>query len=141
MSYGAGGVRGATYRSNDVMSRPPGALIVLLYQRLLVELRKADRQIADGDISGRGESLGRASAIVFELLASLDIEAGGELGSRLSALYSYFIREIQEVERDGDRNRLRRLVDIISPLHESWVQASRLSQSGEHAILPDEPPA
>lgn len=122
--------RVGAYRTNDILSRPPEALVVLLYQRLLVELRRADTQIAGQDYEGKAESLGRASSIVFELLGSLNHEAGGELAGRLAALYTYFIREIQEVDRSLDRDRLQRLVELVAPLHASWSEAAA-GASGE----------
>lgn len=124
MSYGRRKTDRDMYRSNEILSRPPEALVVLLYQRLLVELQRAHRQIGEGDLEGKGESLTRASSILFELLAALDFEVGGEVASRLAALYSYFVREIQEVDRNLDRPRLQRLMDLIGPLHESWSKAA-----------------
>lgn len=116
--------RVGAYRTNDILSRPPEALVVLLYQRLLVELRRADTQIDRQDYEGKAEALSRASSIVFELLGSLNHEVGGELAGRLAALYTYFIREIQEVDRSLDRDRLRRLVELVEPLHASWSEAA-----------------
>lgn len=102
---------------------------MLLYQRLLVELERADRQILERDHEGKGASLAKASAILFELMGALDFEVGGELAGRLAALYSYFVREIQEIDRRLDRGRLRRLVEMIAPLHESWSRAAERSRS------------
>lgn len=124
MNYGRRKTDRGVYRSNEILVRPPETLVVLLYQRLLVELQRADRQLLDADVEGKGESLARASSIVFELTASLDFEVGGELAHRLAALYSYFVREIQGVDRTLDRERLRRLVALITPLHESWARAA-----------------
>ncbi|TVP45405.1 MAG: flagellar export chaperone FliS [Gemmatimonadales bacterium] len=131
MTYGRRSTdRGGPYRSNDVLTRTPGALVVMLYHRLLVELRRADHQISAGDFEGKAASLERASDIVFELLGSLNHEAGGELAGRLSALYTYFIREIQEVNRSLDRARLAHLVEVIGPLHASWSQAAAATVTG-----------
>jgi len=113
------------YRSNDVASRSPESLVVLLYERLLIELRRAHRQIDEGDFEGKAQSLSRSTSILFELMAALNHEVGGELSGRLSALYSYIIREIQEVDRTLDTDRLDRLVDLVKPLHDAWEQAAQ----------------
>ena len=78
------------------------------------------------DIEGRVASLARASDIVAELLATLDFEAGGELASRLAALYAYFIGEIGALARHPDLTRLDHIISLISSLHESWVQAAAI---------------
>ena len=131
MSYGRRRTDRGLYQANEIMSRPPESLVVLLYQRLLVSLQRADRQIAEGDLEGKGESLARASSILFELTASLNFEAGGEIASRLAALYSYFVREIQVVDRALDRERLARLINLIGPLHSSWSKAAARSEPEE----------
>ena len=105
------------------MSSSREQLVVLLYEHLLANLRRAAVQIERKDIEGRWKSLERASDIVFELLSSLDMDAGGELASRLAALYGYFISEISAVGRTLDRTRLERLTALVSTLHKSWSQA------------------
>jgi flagellar protein FliS len=106
------------------MSSSPEQLVVLLYEHLLANLRRAAVQIQRNDIEGRWKSLERASDIVFELLSSLDLDAGGELASRLAALYGYFISEIGAVGRSLDATRLERLTALVSTLHKSWAQAA-----------------
>jgi flagellar protein FliS len=117
------------YRSNDVISRSPEGLVVLLYQQLLAELRRAHRQIEEDDVEGRSRSLSRCTSILFELMGSLNHEKGGELSGRLSALYSYVIREIQETDRTRDKQRLERLVELVTPLHDAWIQAAEMTAS------------
>jgi|GEM_PF-879317 len=130
MMYGRRKTDRNPYRSNDVFTRSPESLVVLLYQRLLVELRRAHRQIDEGDVEGKAQSLSRSTSILFELMASLNHDKGGELSGRLSALYSYVIREIQEVDRTLDQDRLDRLVELLTPLHDAWVQAAEATAAG-----------
>src|SRR5690606_24676292 len=86
--------------------------------------RRAAAQIEAGDIEGKSASLDRASGIVFELLAALDFEAGGDLASRLAALYSFFATEISAAGRTLERERLERVVNMVSSLQEAWRQAA-----------------
>ena len=127
MSYGGNAAK--TYREAKVLGSTPEQLVVLLYEHLLMTLRRAGVQIQAGDIEGRAASLERASDIVFELLSSLDMEAGGELSSRLAALYAYFIDEIGVIGRSPDGARLDRLIGLIASLHESWATAAGSSGS------------
>ena len=108
----------------DVMSRSREWLVPLLYEHLLVNLRRASDQIAARDYEGKAVSLEKASAILFELLAMLDFERGGELASRLAALYSYFAGEVGTVGRTLDTALLARLIQMIASLHESWTYAA-----------------
>lgn len=114
----------AAYRKNHVLGSTPEQLVPLLYGRLLTSLRRADTQIEVRDIAGKAESLEKASDIVFELLGSLDFEAGGEIANRLGALYAWFAREIIDIGLTLDRARLARVVDLVAMLHEAWVEAA-----------------
>jgi flagellar protein FliS len=113
------------YLENEVVSRPKEWLIPLLYEHLLTHLRRAQVQIRDRDLEGKGVSLEKASAIVIELLATLDHEKGGELAQRLAALYAYFSREIMNASRTLDPSSLEKIIEMVATLHESWVVAAR----------------
>ena len=73
------------YLETQVVSSSPEQLVPLMYQHLLVNLKKAGDQIESGDQEGKAQSLQKASAIVFELLASLDLEQGGDIAMRLAS--------------------------------------------------------
>jgi flagellar protein FliS len=113
------------YLENDVVSRPKEWLVPLLYEHLLAHLRRAHVQIQQRDLEGKAASLEKASAIVIELIASLDRDKGGELAQRLAALYAYFGSEILAVGRTLELSRLTQIMDMVSSLHESWVIAAR----------------
>lgn len=121
MSYGTSPQR---YLENDVLSRSPEWLVPLLYEHLLISLRRAGVQMESGDIEGRAASLSRASAIVLELAGTLDHEKGGEIAQQLSSLYAYFAMEIMNLGRTCEVLHLRRLTDLVAELHEAWVQAA-----------------
>jgi flagellar protein FliS len=118
------------YVENDVLSRPKEWLIPLLYEHLLAHLRRAHVQIEARDYEGKAASLEKASAIVIELLSSLDRDKGGELAQRLAALYAYFGTEILSINRTLDTELLGKLIDMVASLHESWVIAARTQWPG-----------
>lgn len=114
-----------------MLGRSPEQLVVLLYEHLLTCLRRAQAQMPAGDVEARGQNLEKASDIVFELLSALDMEAGGEIASRLAALYAYFVGEIGALGRKPDRERADRLIALIAGLHESWARAATASATGD----------
>lgn len=103
------------------MSRSPEWLVILLYEHLLSHLRKAKVQMGNGDIEGKGASLEKASSIVVELLATLNTEKGGEVATRLAALYAYFADEILRISLRSDMVSLDKLIAMVADLHESWM--------------------
>jgi flagellar secretion chaperone FliS len=121
MSYANASSR---YLENDIQSRPAEWLVPLLYEHLLASLNRASVQIEAGDVEGKAASLGKASAILGELLASLDHDKGSEVAASLASLYSYFALEIMNVGRTMDTRPLARLIPMIGELHEAWVLAA-----------------
>jgi len=113
---------GATYRESSVMGMSQKQLIPLLYEHLLVGLKRASKQIRERDVEGKAVSVEKATGILYELLASLDFDQGGEIAGRLASLYTYFLKEITEASRSLDADRLDPLVDMISSLYEAWLE-------------------
>ena len=121
MSYAS---QTSRYLENDIMSRRPEWLVPLLYEHLLVCFERASVQMAAGDIEGKAASLEKASAILAELLSSLDLEKGGEIAKQLSALYAFFAGELLTISRTQDRAALARMAAMVSELHGAWVAAA-----------------
>jgi len=115
----------AAYQGTEILSKSPEQLILLLYRRLLGHLRQGAEHLSSGDLEAKGAHFQKASAILYELAASLDPAAGGEIAGQLAALYSFFIREISAASRSRDRNRVDRIIEMLSQLNDSWIAAAR----------------
>lgn len=115
----------AAYKEMEVLSATPEQLVPLLYEHLLVSLKRGALHIRRGDIEGKFESLGKAADIVAELLSALDLEAGGDLATQLVSLYGFWIKEIREAGRTMDALRIERVAEMAADLHESWVTAAQ----------------
>ncbi|HEY8484274.1 MAG TPA: flagellar export chaperone FliS [Longimicrobiales bacterium] len=114
----------SAYLEARILGSTKEQLVPVLYEQILANLRRASEQIAARDLVSKGESFSRASALILELLSALDFEAGGELASRLSALYAYFLNEINAISRTLDTERLERLIEMVATLHQAWVEAA-----------------
>jgi flagellar protein FliS len=121
----------SAYQETTVMSSSPEQLVPLLYEHLLVNLKRAVKQIRANEIEAKVESVEKATAILYELLSCLDFEAGGEIASRLASLYSYFIKEIGEASRKLDASRFQPIIEMIASLHESWLEAAKIVSAGQ----------
>lgn len=135
MSYAAPTTR---YLENEVLTRTPEWLVPLLYEHLLTHLRRALVQIENRDLEGRASSLQKASDIVAELLCTLDREQGGQIAESLASLYAYFALELLNVGRSNGVGSLPRLIELVSELHEAWVEAAEqvAPRGGRSALAP-----
>jgi len=128
------GSRETAYRDVEVLSSSPERVILLLYDRLLVSLKRGAHCIRSKDVEGKHESLGRAKDILYELMGSLDHDRGGQLASRLASLYAFWVREITEAGRALDESRLTRVSGMVAELHGSWTQAVAAVERDETAV-------
>ncbi|MEQ9401855.1 MAG: flagellar export chaperone FliS [Longimicrobiales bacterium] len=113
----------AAYTEMEVLGASPERLVPLLYEHLLVNLKRGAMQIRKGDAEGKFDSLGRAADIVCELLASLDFDAEGPLVGQLASLYRFWIQEIGAAGHSMDAPRIDRVAVMVGDLHEAWREA------------------
>jgi flagellar protein FliS len=113
----------ARYLGDSVATASPQQLLVMLYDRLALDLERAQQAVADGDRAEATEQLQHAQEIVLELLASLRVELW-EGGPRLAALYDWLIRELSLSTIKPDVNRIGSCRSVVEPLRDAWRQAA-----------------
>ena len=111
------------YLSDSVATASPQRILVMLYDRLVLDLERAENALAAGDRAEAGTQLKHAQDIVFELRESLRVDAW-EGGPRLAALYSWMITELVQAGVKADRNRVSACRQIAEPLRDAWRQAA-----------------
>ncbi len=119
MSYAAAT---SAYRDNDVLSASPGRLVVIVYDYLLVSLRRAAIALDTNNVDLRIESLGRSRDALCELLGGLDMEQGGAIARDLSGLYTFYIAELMDVSGSIDAKKLSRITAQITDLRDAFAQ-------------------
>ena len=113
----------ARYLGDTVTTASPQRLLVMLYDRLALDLERAQTALAAGDRVEAGEQLQHAQEIVLELLSSLNVEVW-EGGPRLAALYNWLITELMTANIKGDANRVASCQQVVEPLRDAWRQAA-----------------
>lgn len=118
----------ARYLADAVATATPARRIVLLYDRLWLDIQRAQAAQDCGDISAR-DHLQHAQQIVAELLGSLDVTAWSGAAD-LAGLYSYLLRELIAEVLQPRPGRLAATTKIVSDLRSSWQQAEAQLQAG-----------
>jgi len=111
------------YVSNSVDAMSPGRMIVALYDRLLVDLERADAAVASGDPAVAHECLLHAQAIVAELHDTLDL-ARWPSGRPLADLYVFVHTELVTANVQKDRARIASCYKLLTPLRDAWTEAA-----------------
>jgi flagellar protein FliS len=113
----------ARYMGDTVSTASPQRLLVMLYDRLALDLERGMTALAEGDRHAAEENLQHAQDIVLELRSSLQVDAW-EGGPRLAALYSWLIGELVQANVKADRNRVASCLQVVEPLRDAWRQAA-----------------
>lgn len=124
MSYSR---QASRYRETEVLTATPGQLVVILYDHLLLSLRRSRVAMEAHDADAQSECLDRARNILTELLVTLDRERGGEVAVNLAALYSFLLGELVQVGLRADVVRLDRVSHMITELRDAFAQVATTS--------------
>lgn len=130
MSYTS---QAAAYREMEVLAATPGQLVVIVYDQLLVSLRRARLALDGGTAELRGATLERCRAILTELLVTLDHDRGAGIARELSGLYTFFLAELVDVGTHRDARRLDRITAMVGELRDAFAQAAAETEGREAA--------
>lgn len=111
------------YAADAVMSASPARLLTMLYDRLLLDLGRAEAAHATGSWAEASTHLLHAQDIVTELTSSLKPELW-EGGDGLLALYNYVASALIDANVKRDTERIREAVGLLEPLRQSWHEAA-----------------
>jgi flagellar protein FliS len=109
------------YTESSVLTAPPERLVVMLYDGAGRFLARAAAAIRGGDAGLAGEQIGRANAILAELLATLDREQGGAVAERLESIYLFCERTLVEAQLQRDPAKVDRVAAMLAELREAWA--------------------
>jgi flagellar secretion chaperone FliS len=129
----------AAYKQVDfdaaVQGSDPHQLIVLLFDAADASLDKAREQIEGRDILGKTASLNKATEIILDgLVASLNVEQGGELAEKLKALYLYMVGRLVDANVKLDPAAVTEVQSLLKQLSEAWREiGSKQGASGTAA--------
>jgi flagellar protein FliS len=112
----------AAYRQQSVLTASPGQLVVMLYDGCLRFLHQTSHAWREGQNHLAHARIGRAEAIIGELLSTLDLEQGGEIASRLQGIYVFCLRHLADARRDNDPQPVDEVAELLSELRDSWAQ-------------------
>jgi flagellar protein FliS len=119
------------YVTDSVSTAPPAQLLVMLYDRLVLDLMIATQSLESGDRSTSSSRLHHAQEILMELRATLDTEAWSG-GPGLAALYSWMINELVQANISSSRERIETVQGFAEQLRDAWREAAtQVAASGQ----------
>ena len=122
------------YLETRILSADPLELVSLLYQGALDAVHDARNYLAEGDIQARSQSICKVTAIVSELEASLNHQAGGSISQGLAELYQYIRLRLLDANIRQDDAMLGEVQALLATMAEAWRGIQKSSEQRNTAM-------
>jgi flagellar protein FliS len=111
------------YLADSVATASPAKLLMMLFDRLVVDLSRGEQALFAGDRPEANTHLKHAQDIVTELHVTLDLDAwDGAAG--LASLYAFVETELINANVRGDAAKVTQVRGLIEPLRDTWREAA-----------------
>ncbi len=113
-----------------ILSATPMELVNLLYRAAIESVQAARAHLKSGNILQRGRSVSQAVAILTELSGSLNHEKGGEVSTRLAAMYDFLQRSLLDANFRQADDGLANAEALLKTLSDAWSTLSPSQKGG-----------
>lgn len=115
----------AQYNQDAILSASPHRLLTMLFDRLLLDLQRAEAAQSEQDWNRASGYLIHAQDIVAELAGSLDVERW-DGGQNLLAIYLFSSTKLVSANVEHSIERTREVITIMEPLRQTWHEAAAM---------------
>lgn len=117
------------YLQDSINTASPGKLLLMLYDRLVLDLVHGEEAVRAGERERANDKLTHAQEIVMELRTTLDLEAWvGAPG--LANLYGFLFTELIAANIGRDADRVAACRNLVEPLRDAWREAAASAVAG-----------
>lgn len=109
------------YHKQEIEGASKAKIVLMLIEGTIRFLRKACKGIDDKNIQEAHNNLIRAENIIYELMATLNMEAG-EIAQNLMRLYDFMIWQLIEANKDKDKEKVDSVIKLLIPLKDAWKE-------------------
>ena len=110
------------YKKASVNTLDQNKLIIMLYDGAIKNANFAVEYMKSGEIEKVHDSLIKTKNIVTELLATLNMDHGGEIAKNLKSLYSYMFSLLIEANMEKKSEPVLNVIDLLKELRGAWIQ-------------------
>lgn len=121
MSYGIKAYKSVGIK-DDLAVADPHRVIQLLMQGALENMAKAKGAIERKDFASKGQTIGKAIAIISALRSSLDMSVAGDISGNLADLYEFMIDHLTLASRDQNISKVDDVIEIMLTIKSAWDQ-------------------
>jgi flagellar protein FliS len=108
------------YQKTQVVTASREKILLMLYEGAIRFTKHAHAALKQGKVAEKGKYISKATAILSELMATLDFKAGGQLAVDLENLYVFMIDKLIEGNIKNDPECLAHVEQLLMTLFEAW---------------------
>jgi flagellar protein FliS len=108
------------YQKTSVTTASKEKILLMLYEGAIRFTRMAGQAMKDGKIADKGKYISKSTAILSELMATLDFKVGGDLARDLESLYIYMIDKLIEGNIQNNAECLQEVEKLLMTLYAAW---------------------
>jgi len=110
------------YTQAQVTSVDPKRLLLLMYEGGMKFLRLTREGLVANDLGAFGHNLGRAQAIISELMNTLDHQAGGKIADDLARLYEFMLHHLTEANAKRSLKHVDEVLAVFGNIADAFRQ-------------------
>jgi len=110
------------YKKASVNTLDQNKLIIMLYDGAIKNASFAVEHMKSGQIEKVHECLIKTKNIVTELMATLNMDRGGDIAKNLQSLYSYMFSQLIEANMNKKTEPVVIVIDLLKELRAAWTQ-------------------
>jgi flagellar secretion chaperone FliS len=116
------------YKNNSVKYASREQLLLMLLDGA-VKFSKIGRQaIVDKDVKKAHENLVKTQNIFYELMATLDVNSGGEWARGLMSIYDFIVRRLTDANIKKDVEIMNEIIPLIEDVRDTWNEAYKVAK-------------
>jgi len=123
------------YVDNAVATAGPQQILTMLYDRLVLDIARAEQSQRGGNRSAAAAQLDHASEVVAALASTLDVDAWAG-GKSLMDLYRFLEGELIGCSIAGDPERTAACGELVKPLRDAWHEAAATVAASARTTIP-----
>lgn len=108
------------YQKTQITTASRERILLMLYEGAIRFTRQAKTAMEARKIAEKGTYISKATAILSELMATLDFKAGGELAADLENLYIFMIDKLIEGNIHNNTECLTHVEKLLTTLYQAW---------------------
>jgi flagellar protein FliS len=108
------------YQKTQVVTASREKILLMLYEGAIRFTKQARVAMNDKKVAEKGKAISKATAILSELMATLDFKIGGQLAQDLENLYIFMIDKLIEANVHNKVESLDEVEKLLNTLYTAW---------------------